>query len=154
MTKQALTEMVAGLAVEADNRIVPVYEPDEFLENVESVQTAARIILPSTEGDTHLLTLPSKGRGRMEWTIKELLLYRPAGEGRGWLEVGYGMDAFIDSYASKLAVANQDASTGFCSISANVQDVTYQVGVFTYPTDGMYRFYGVLVTLRILQFVS
>jgi len=154
MTRQSLTELIAGLAVEADDRIVPVYEPDEFIENVESVQTPARIMLPSGEGDEDVLVYPHQGKGDMLWTVKELLLYRPAGEGRGWLDVGYALEAYIDSYATKLREANFNTTTGLCSIAANLQEARFLRGVFTYPTGGVYRYYGVMVTLRIQQFVS
>lgn len=151
MTKQALTEIVAGMAVQADGATATVYEPDEFKRAVESADTPARIILPSTEGDSHVWTQDSGGRARMTWIIKDLLLYRPVEEGMGWYEVAYGLDAFVDSYASLLRTTNRDTSTGFCSISANVTDASFLVGVQTF---GNRSYYGVMVTLTITQFVS
>ncbi len=45
----------------------------------------------------------------------------------GWLEVGYSLDAFCDSYVAKLTAVNH-LSTGFCSISAEVLGWDFLVG--------------------------
>lgn len=151
MSKQAITELVAALAVEAESVLIPVYEPDEFKRSVESADCPARIILPSTEGDMH--SLEPKGYGQimhMTWVVKDLLLYRPVEEGMGWYEVGYALDGYIDSYAAKLAAANH-STTGFCAETAEVLGVEFNVGVFTYPVGGARSYYGVMATLRILE---
>ena len=151
MSKQAITELVAALAAEADSVAVPVHEPDEFKSGRESADCPARVILPSTEGDVHMLTPMGFGQAmRMEWVVKDLLLYRPAGEGLGWLEVGYSLDGYIDSYAAKLALANHSA-TGFCAETAEVLSVDFNVGVFTYPVGGTRSYYGVMATLHIVE---
>ena len=148
MSKQAITELVAGLAVEADGVVVPVYEPDEFKRGIDSADTPARLILPSTEGDTHSLTPMGYGQTlRMEWVVKDLLLYRPVEEGMGWYEVGYSLDDYIDSYAEKLAAENHSA-TGFCAEQAEVLGIEFNVGVHTF---GARSYYGVMATLRILE---
>jgi hypothetical protein len=151
VTKQALTEIVAGMAVQADSATVTVYEPDEFRRAIDSADTPARLIFASTEGDTHVWRQQSKGRAEMAWVIHDLLLYRPVEEGLGWLDVGYALDAYCDSYASLLRTTNQDKSSGFCSVSANVDKATFLVGVHTF---GERAYYGVKVTLRIIQYVS
>ena len=150
MTKQALTEIVAGMAVTSGGATVTVYEPDEFKRSVDSVDTPSRHILASTEGDVHTWTQPSKGRSRVVWVIKDLFLYSTVESGLGWYEVAYNLDAYIDSYVSKLATANQDNTSGFCSVSANVEEATFMPGVHTYVGRS---YYGVMVTLRIVQFV-
>ena len=154
MTKQGITEMVAALAVEANGAVVTVYEPDEFKRNVESADCPKRIILPSTEGDVHQWQGVSYGvTSMMTWVIKDLLLYRPAEEGMGWYEVGYALDNYVDSYATKLAAANH-SSTGFCSETAEVLGVSFQVGVFQYPIGAPRSYYGVMATLTIKEFVQ
>lgn len=151
MSKQAITEIVAGLAVEANGAVVAVYEPDEFKRSVESADCPARILLPSTEGDVHVVRPAGYGQVmRMEWVVKDLLLYKPVEEGMGWYEVGYSLDDYIDSYCAKLQAANHSA-TGFCAETAEVQSVEFNVGVFTYPVNGTRSYYGVMATLRITE---
>lgn len=151
MSKQTITELIAALAVEADDEVVEVYEPDEFRRTVDSADTPARIILPSTEGDTHRLEPLGTGRlSRMEWVIKDLLLYLPVEEGRGWLEVGYGLDDYVDSYATKLVAANHDLD-GFCAVPSEVISVDFLVGVQTF---GNRNYYGVLATLRVIEWIK
>ena len=154
MSKQAITELVAALAAEADSVAVPVYEPDEFKRSVESADCPARILLPSTEGDVHTFAPMGTGRiSRAEWVVKDLLLYLPVEEGMGWLQVGYSLDGYIDSYTSKLSAANHSA-TGFCSIPSEVLGVDFSVGTFTYPIQGTRSYYGVMATLHIVEFIK
>ena len=151
MSKQAITELVAALAAEANSKLVNVYEPDEFKRTVDSADTPARCILPSTEGEVHMLRPMGHGQAmRMEWVVKDLLLYKLAEEGLGWLEVGYSLDGYVDSYAAKLALANHSA-TGFCAETAEVLSVDFNVGVFTYPVGGTRSYYGVMATLHIVE---
>ncbi|MBD3354316.1 MAG: hypothetical protein GF364_22730 [Candidatus Lokiarchaeota archaeon] len=151
MSKQELNEVLAEMAVQADGATVTVYEPSEFKNTVDSADCPARILLPSTEGGEHAWTQVAKGRAEMVWVVKDLFLYRPAGEGLGWYEVAYALDTYCDSYASLLATANQDNDTGFCAYSANVQEASMLVGIHTFSQRD---YYGVLVTLNIQQFVS
>ena len=151
MSKQAITKLVAALAAEADSLVVPVYAPNGFKRGVESADCPARIILPSTEGDMHRVEPAGYGQVmRMEWVVKDLLLYKPVEEGAGWYEVGYSMDDYIDSYCAKLQAANHSA-TGFCAETAEVLSVEFNVGVFTYPVGGLRSYYGVMATLRIME---
>lgn len=154
MSKQAITEIVAALAVEANGAVVAVYEPDEFKRSVESADCPARILLPSTEGDTHTLTKWSGGFARtmrMSWVVKDLLLYKPVEEGMGWYEVAYDLDDYVDSYASALVGAQRGAS-GFCGTGpSTLESADWTVGTFTYPVGGTRSYYGVMTTLRIVE---
>ncbi len=154
MSKQSLTEIVAGLAVQIDSVTVTVYEPDEFKRSIESADCPARILLPSTEGDVHTLTKWSGGFARtmrMTWVIKDLLLYKPVEEGMGWYEVAYDLDDYVDSYASALVGAQRGAS-GFCGTGpSTLESADWTVGTFTYPVGGTRSYYGVMTTLRIVE---
>ena len=155
MSKQDITELVAGLPVVAGplSDEVPVYEPDDFRRTVDSADTPARIILPSTEGDEHRgVPLGIGNTTRMEWTVKDLLLYRPVEEGLGWLDVGYDLDGYVDSYVAQLNAYNHSTATGgFCTEQAEVLEYNFQVGTHTFSNR---TYYGVMVTLRIMQIVQ
>jgi len=152
VSKQSITEMVAGLAATVDSTTVVVWEPDEFRRTADSADTPIRIILPSTEGDVHTFGPMGTGRlSRMEWVIKDMLLYAPVEEGLGWYDVAYDLDNYIDSYATALTAANHNLTTGFCTIPAEVESVTFQTGVHTFSARS---YYGVLATLRIYEFIA
>jgi len=151
MTKLEIGAMVAALGPEVDGVVIRGIEVDNFVSGVDSADTPARLMLPSTEGDTHTGEPTGTGRSsKMVWIIKDLLLFRPAGEGMGWLEVGYSLDAFCDSYVEKLTAVNHSA-TGFCSISSEVLGWDFLVGVHSFANQ---QYYGVLVTLRVLEFIK
>ena len=153
MSKQAITAMIAALEPMAGTKTVTGIESDNFKRWIESADTPARLILPSNEGEVHTLTPTGTGRtSQMEWIIKDLLLYRPVEEGMGWLEIGYALDDYCDSYAEKLVAVNH-ATTGFCSIPAEVQQIDFLVGVHQFPRGGR-SYYGVLVTLRVLEYIK
>ena len=151
MSKQDIGVILAALEPVASGAALTATEIDDFKGFVESADTPARIILPSNEGDTHSLEPRGVGRtARMDWIIKDLLLYRPAEEGMGWLEVGYALDDYCDSYAEKLIVANRDTA-GLCSIPAELINAEFLVGVHTFTKR---RYYGVMVTLTIREFMK
>jgi len=151
MTKLQISAMVAALGPEVDGVVIYGEEVDNFRSGISSADCPARLMLPSTEGDVHSGEPTGTGRtSRQVWIIKELLLYRPAGEGMGWLDVGYSLDAYCDSYVSVLTAANHD-KTKFCSISSEVLSWDFLVGVHTFANQ---QYYGVLVTLRVLEFIK
>ena len=70
MTKVAINAMVAGLGPVVDGVAVHAIEPPNYKSSVDSADTKIRLLLPSTEGDTH--TGEPKGLGaqtRMVWTL-------------------------------------------------------------------------------------
>ena len=151
MTKVAINAMVAGLGPVVDGVAVHAIEPTNYKSGVDSADTKIRLLLPSTEGDTH--SGEPKGLGaqtRMVWTIKDLYLHTLAGEGLGWLDIGYELDAYCDEYVAKLTAANH-STTGFCSIAAEVLSWTILVGEYTYNAR---KYMGVLVTLQVLDHVQ
>lgn len=151
MTKLEIGVMVAALGPEVDGVVKHGIEIDNFRSGVESADTPSRVMLPSTEGDVHSGEPTGTGRtSRQVWIIKDLLLYRPAGEGMGWLEVGYSLDAYCDSYLAKLVAVNH-SPTGFCSISSEVIGWDFLVGVHSFAN---HQYYGVLITLRVLEFIK
>ena len=155
MTKLEIGAMVAGLGPEVDGVVKYGIEIDNFRDSTDSADCPARIMLPSTEGDVHSGEPTGTGRtSRQVWVVKDLLLYRPAGEGMGWLEVGYSLDAYCDSYLAKLTAANHNTDTGFCTIGSEVLGWDFLVGVHSFPAGSTNRYYGVLVTLRVLEFIT
>ena len=151
MTKLQISAMVAALAPDVDGVALTAVEVDNFKSGIDSADTPARLMLPSTEGDVHSGEPTGTGRtSRQVWIIKDLLLYMPAGEGMGWFDVAYSLDAYCDSFLVKLVAVNH-ATTGFCSISSEVLGWDFLVGVHTYSDR---QYYGVLVTLRVLEFIK
>ena len=151
MSKRAVGEIIAALEPVAGGEVLTAIESNNFKAFVESADTPARLILPSNEGDTHSLQPTGTGRtAQMDWIIKDLLLYRPAEEGMGWLEVGYALDDYCDSYAGQIIAANRDTA-GLCSIPAELVSANFLVGVHTFTNR---RYYGVMITLTIREFIK
>lgn len=151
MTKLEISAMVAALGPVVDGSPVYAIEPDNYKSGVDSADTKIRILLPSNEGDLH--TGEPKGVGaqtKMVWIIKDLYLHSLAGDAMGWYSVGYALDSYCDSYVSVLTAANH-STTGFCSIAAEVQGWDILTGEVTYNNR---KYYGVLITLRVLSYVQ
>jgi hypothetical protein len=153
VSKQTLTELVETLPVKHGATAVKVYPVDEARRGLDSADCPARILLPSTEGDSHTGRPAGTNKTtRMEWTVKDLLLFRPAEEGFGWLDVGWALDAYVDSYVAQINTYNHSTATGgFCTVQAEILEYSFLVGVQTFAGRD---YYGVLTTLRIMQFIS
>jgi len=148
VSKQAITKLIEDLAVTVDGKYPRKYTSERARRGIESADTPARLILPSTEGDEHSAVSAGTGTNmRVVWVIKDLLLYRPVEEGMGWLEVGWSLDDYCDNYIAALASANHSA-TKFCAESAELESVSMLVGVQTFSDR---QYYGVMVTLRIIE---
>lgn len=150
MSKQDITKLVEAFAPTVDGAAPRIYSPERARRGIESADCPARLILPSTEGDEHTFTAGMTGTHmRVVWVIKDLLLYKPVEEGMGWLEVGYSLDDYCDSYIAALASANHDANK-FCAAEAELESGSALVGVHTFSER---QYYGVMVTLRIIEII-
>lgn len=143
MSKTAFMTLLAAMTVQVDGSDPRLYELDEFKRAVDSADTPARVFLPSLDGDVHTVEVSRLGSGvrqQVNWTVRDLLMYKPAEEGMGWLEVDSSLDDYCHAYVSAIAGA---AFAGY-----RVLSYTMQVDVFTY---GVRSYYGAMVTLSVRE---
>ena len=85
MSKAAFVAKLAAMRVLVDGNAPRIYEPDNFKRAIESADTPARVFQPAMDGDTHEAASISLGRGtRVDWKVRDLLLYKPVEEGMGF----------------------------------------------------------------------
>lgn len=141
-------DALAAMNVTLNAAVVPVFNYDELPDSIQTAQLPCRLLHPLGEqpaGSTTPFTLSGTGL-QFGWTIFDLFLLRPVGQGIGLVDAAPDLVAYVEAYATALK-----ASIKLVGHSATITGGTFDPAIFAYPRGGAAIYFGVMVTLRITE---
>jgi hypothetical protein len=145
-----IINVIEALAVKAvtGGSNITCLDLTEFREAVPAMETPQRVILPSDEDNAAVFGYLTVGRAhQIDWSISDLLLYKTAGEGFGWYDVGNALVTYSGNYATAVAGATKSLRT----YGGAVTGLTMRRGIYTYSGT---QYYGVMCTLMVRELLQ
>jgi hypothetical protein len=146
----AIIEAIENTSIGALTETPFVFKLKESTDSVR--QTPSRVIIPmqnDNEGsDMEYLALGGS-LASINWTLADLLLFKPAGENISIQSALPELLAYIDNYILAFQSFRKLGLT-----HATIETIDYEWNIFTFPEGSKYNYYGVLMTLRIKEIIE
>ena len=142
-----IINVIEALAVKATSggTNITCLDLTEFREAIPAMETPQRVILPSDEDNAAIFgRLSVGGAHQIDWSISDLLLYKTAGEGYGWYDVGNALVTYSGNYAPSVVGATKSLR----AYGGAVTGLTMRRGIYTYSGT---QYYGVMCTLTVRE---
>ena len=136
---------LAGMSVSDGTTTYTAKRQSTLRQAVPSMECPYRFVTPFDDDAAHTGELITKTRVSTDFTLTDLLLYAPYGEGYGWAEYASKLDAYVGNWVDAI----RDKMADFCT--AGAQGVTYTIRR-TVISYGGQDYYGVRATVTIREF--
>jgi len=136
---------LAGMSVSDGSTAYTAKYQSTLRQAVPSMECPYRFITPFDDDAAHDGELLNKTRVRTDFTLTDLMLYAPYGEGYGWAQYASALDTYVGNWVDAI----RDRMAAFCA--AGAQGVTYSIRrtVISYAGE---NYYGVRATVTIREF--
>lgn len=148
MALTSIYDALAAMDVTLNAAVVPVFNYDALPDSIQTAQLPCRMLHPLNEQAAGSLT-PFTLDGRslaFGWTIFDLFLLKPVGQGRGLEEVAPQLVAYMDAYATALKGA-----ISLIPYSVTITGGEFDPALYAYPRTGTALFYGVMTRLTVKE---
>jgi len=119
-------------------------------DSVKSVDTPVRLLLTTTgESNAESAAFITMGKlQKISWTIEDLLLWKPAGEGEGLSKNSEKLVDYMAAYAEAIRQKRQFTA------QSHVTSVRMVPGIYAWPEGSGNMFFGVRCFVRVEEIVS
>ena len=141
-------DALAAMDVTLNAAVVPVFNYDALPDSIQTAQLPCRLLHPLGEqpaGSVTPFTLSGHSLS-LGWTIFDLFLLKPVGQGIGLVDAAPELVAYMDAYATALA-----ANIKLVGHSVTITGGEFDPALYAYPRGAPTAFFGVMVKLRLTE---
>ena len=139
----SIYDALAAMPITANGGAVTTKNYDQMPNQVATASGQLRLLLPIGQGeqpDEFLVKTFVAGANEVTWTIRDLYLYKPAGQGRGLGEHGGAVMAYIIAYVNALVATGGKFGRGV------IEGTSMLTGTFEFPQQSGSWYAGVMIT--------
>ncbi|MCC6615935.1 MAG: hypothetical protein IT320_20865 [Anaerolineae bacterium] len=141
-------DALEAMDVTLNAAVVPVFNYDELPDSIQTAQLPCRLLHPLGEqplGSVTPFTLSGTSL-QFGWTIFDLFLLRPVGQGIGLVDAAPDLVAYMGAYAAALKTHIK-----LVGHTVTITGGAFDPALYAYPRGGAAIYFGVMVTLRMTE---